>query len=220
MLIVYNMSIHIIVKPCEGISDEQITLMVKYIDKTKCNYLYALEGENEGRHMHIRLDKDTNGKTDNITRSVKTILKMKKSNKDEWKYMVVCKNHNDPKLLIGYICKDGKWTAKGFTEIVIAEARLYYEKNKKHTNNNKSIHLGNFDIEAENYCRANSINMSETGLCTILGMMYISGEYRMNQFLHRHMKIPVTRLWQLRRTKNPNYVKDINKDILDNQLNR
>ncbi len=205
----------ITIRPCDGIRDEQIAMVVVWLNKLKKNYIYSIEKENEERHMHIRLDKMK--RTDNITRSLKTIFKVQRTDK-QWHNMLDIKVHNDPDYLTGYVCKDGSWVTFGFNELDIAKARLYYEETKLKSTSNKSIHLGNFDIEAENYCRANAIDMKTTELCSILGQMYISGEYRMNQFLFRHMKIPVTKLWLLRRTKNPLHVQDNNLSMISQQI--
>ncbi len=205
----------ITINPPDGITDEMIATVVVWLNKRKENYVYSIEKENEQRHMHIRLD--TKKRSDNITRSLKTILNMNKMSK-EWKVMCRVTHHGDPDYLTGYVCKDGTWVTFGFSAEDIAKARLYYEQTKNKTKSVKSIHLGNFDIEAENYCRANQLSLKETPLEEIFALMYISGEYRMNQFLFRHLKIPVTKLWDLRRTKDIRHVKDYTSELLSRSL--
>ncbi len=201
----------ITINPLRGISDDQIAIIVDFLNKGKGKYVYSIEMTDEQRHMHICLE--TQKRSDNITRSLKTILGMSKVG-NEWKVMCRVTVHNNEQYLIGYVCKDGTWHSRGYNDVYIAQARLYYSETKMKTHDNKNIHLGNFDVEVENYCKANGLDCNQFDLCTYLGLMYISGDYKMNQFLYRHMKIPVTTLWELRRTKNSSLLKDYTKDLL------
>ncbi len=182
-----------------GLSKEAEAEVLVWLRKTKCPWVGGIEKDGVERHMHIHLR--TNKRPNNITRALKTLLKIP-IRSDEWKYAIKCKIHSNPMYLTGYVCKDGNYQSSAcWSELEITKSRLYFEKEKIKTGNNKSIHAGNFDIECENFCRANSINMKEVALDTILGEMYLSGDYRMNQFLLRHAKVSIKCIWHTRVTK-------------------
>ncbi len=193
-----NMSnvLSITIRRESGLSKEAEDSIMGWLRKTGDAWIAGIEKEDTERHMHIHLTTDK--RPNNVTRALKTLLKVPPRT-DEWKYAVICKIHNNPKYLVGYVTKDGKYiSSQQWCEENILILRLEYEKSVLKTGNNKSIHAGNFDIECENFCRANSIDMKQVSLDTILGQMYLTGDYRMNQFLLRHAKVSVKMIWDTR----------------------
>lgn len=191
--------ISITIRRENGLSKEAEAEILVWLRKTKCPWVGGIEKTGIERHMHIHLR--TNKRPNNITRALKNLLKVPPRT-DEWKYAIICKIHSNPLYLTGYVCKDEAYSSSAcWSELEISKARLYYEKEKLKSGSNKSIHAGNFDIECENFCRANAIDMKLTQLDTILGEMYLSGDYRMNQFLLRHAKVSIKAIWHTRVTK-------------------
>lgn len=184
-----------------GLSIEAEAEILVWLRKSKCAWIAAIEKQGNERHMHIHLT--TNKRPNNVTRALKNLLKVPPRT-DEWKYAIICKIHSSPIYLVGYVTKDGNYVySKEYTEEYVLKCKLFYEKEKLKTGNNKSIHAGNFDVECENFCRDNSIDMKKISLDTILGQMYLTGDYRMNQFLLRHAKVSIKAIWNTRVDKDP-----------------